>query len=206
MTTVQTELVRGYAASERKIFASARQYYRCQDCLGVSALEGSRLALETGWGQLGAACGACGGRQEHMGQVGADPHRLVTLTERSVCDERCTNARGPSCECKCGGENHGSRLLVVVTLDAGARPQITPPGEAQKLTLAASDYRGVRDAARARVEGRYGAAMEAKRSGYVDPHTFNLCLTGRRDMEAWHAACAMRSHAARNKALERIGR
>jgi hypothetical protein len=24
-----------------------------------------------------------------------------------VCDARCTSAKGPNCECSCGGANHG---------------------------------------------------------------------------------------------------
>ncbi len=28
--------------------------------------------------------------------------------EGHKCDARCMNARGPNCECSCGGENHGS--------------------------------------------------------------------------------------------------
>lgn len=27
-----------------------------------------------------------------------------------VCDGRCMSAVGPSCECQCGGENHGARF------------------------------------------------------------------------------------------------
>lgn len=31
-----------------------------------------------------------------------------TVVEGHVCDARCTSARGPSCDCSCGGKNHGS--------------------------------------------------------------------------------------------------
>jgi len=29
------------------------------------------------------------------------------VSEKHTCDARCTNAIGPSCECSCGGKNHG---------------------------------------------------------------------------------------------------
>jgi hypothetical protein len=36
--------------------------------------------------------------------------RLVkgSYSESHVCDARCLNAVGPSCECSCGGANHGA--------------------------------------------------------------------------------------------------
>ena len=201
---IQSEEVVGFRASEKRLAASARQFYRCEDCLAVVAMDGSRRELETGWDKLGAACGACGGRMEHMGQVGSDPHRLVKLSERSQCDDRCTMAVGPKCECKCGGENHGSRLIVVVTLDAGERPTVTPSRDIARHRLAAVAYRTVRDAARVRIETRYRAAMDAKWGGYVDAATFLRYREGKRVFEAFWAAVGMRSHAGRNKALARI--
>lgn len=30
-----------------------------------------------------------------------------TYNEDKACDARCMNARGPSCDCRCGGELHG---------------------------------------------------------------------------------------------------
>lgn len=30
-----------------------------------------------------------------------------TVTDHE-CDSRCTSAKGPNCECACGGANHGS--------------------------------------------------------------------------------------------------
>ena len=201
---IQTDLVRGFAASERKRGAAARQFYRCEDCLAVAAVDGARAELEVDWGKLGAACGACGGRMEHMGQVGADPRRLVKLGERSPCDDRCTMARGPSCECKCCGQNHGSHLVVVITRDAGERPTVTPARDIARHRLLAGEYRKVRDVARKRIEAHYGAAMRAKRAGYVDPATFRQYCDGKRAFEAFWIAVGMRSHAGRNKALARI--
>jgi hypothetical protein len=49
--------------------------------------------------------------------------RLVEEGVTSACDGRCTNAKGPDCECVCGGKNHGTQRLVVVQHDAGPVPQ-----------------------------------------------------------------------------------
>lgn len=60
-----------------------------------------------------------------MGKVGRTrAGRLLTPEERSPCDGRCTNARGPNCDCRCGGANHGSRRVVTVwrCADAGRVP------------------------------------------------------------------------------------
>lgn len=202
---IQSEEVRGFAASAKRLGATARQFYRCEDCLAVAAVDGKRGEVENGWGQINAACGACGGRMEHMGQVGSDPHRLVTLGEQTPCDDRCTFATGPKCNCKCGGDNHGSKLLVIVTRDAGERPTVTPARDISRHRLLAESYRMTRDAARARLDQRYGAVMAAKRAGYVDATTFRRYCEGKRAFEAFWASVAMRSHAGRNKALAAIG-
>lgn len=74
-----------------------------------------------------AACPHCGHvPQEHprirgymlphkiMGKVHRG--RLVDVRYAPPCDGRCTNAQGPSCDCQCGGANHGSgRLVEVIT-------------------------------------------------------------------------------------------
>lgn len=56
-----------------------------------------------------------------MGKVGSK-NRLMETEERCKCDARCTNARGPNCECSCGGANHGSNKVVTVQRDVGPVP------------------------------------------------------------------------------------
>jgi len=81
-----------------------RNYYRCRTCLTVYALDEDQRSTPT--------CPACArsDRVEHMGRVEAGA--LVTDRTRSACDDRCTSARGPSCDCRCNGANHGSNLVV----------------------------------------------------------------------------------------------
>lgn len=49
-----------------------------------------------------------------MGRVGRKPGSCGLLALRG--DARCTNATGPSCDCSCGGVNHGTHRVVAITL------------------------------------------------------------------------------------------
>src|SRR5690606_7250206 len=88
-----------------------RYYYRCNDCLVTSTLEEYRQDL---------AC-VCGGRVCCLGPV-TDKGRWIRKELRPECDNRCLNARGPNCDCKCNGRNHGIGLagIVEMTFDGGA--------------------------------------------------------------------------------------
>lgn len=48
--------------------------------------------------------------------------RLVEEGQAAPCDGRCTNAVGPTCDCVCGGRNHGTKALVTVSFDRGPVP------------------------------------------------------------------------------------
>lgn len=37
----------------------------------------------------------------------------VTLKPEHKCDARCTSAKGHSCECSCGGKNHGAGFQLI---------------------------------------------------------------------------------------------
>ena len=58
--------------------------------------------------------------------------QLVIERIAAPCDGRCTNASGPDCDCVCGGENHGSRRLVVIRSDGGSIRQSTTPVVAEE--------------------------------------------------------------------------
>jgi hypothetical protein len=57
-------------------------------------------------------------RPRFMGRV--EGARLTRMESRTPCDGRCIGAVGPSCDCSCGGENHGMTRLVDVAVDAGS--------------------------------------------------------------------------------------
>ena len=126
--------------------AKLRRYcYRCTDCLAVFFVEGAELPhLEC----------ACGGKVESMGRVYRD--RLVTESIRCACDSRCTGARGPSCNCKCGGENHGSNAVVTVVTDHGAVPKALNKPDLKR----GAEYRAAVDAALGRMRSRWGVWVD----------------------------------------------
>jgi hypothetical protein len=95
-----------------------RYFLRCRGCLSIMALAGERPPAAS-------RCSACEGSIEIMGQVRYQ--RIVRIEEHTPCDLRCTMASGPSCDCQCGGKNHGSKILVTVAQDVGGIPRVTPP-------------------------------------------------------------------------------
>ena len=148
----------------------AKHYYRCADCLTVAAtvekLADGRDTYGYPTGRPAAVCDACGGGIEYMGEV----HRDTLHTSKGwapICDGRCTHATGPSCDCKCGGKNHGSHLVVeVVTVSGLPRLGIQGP----QARMAGEMWRGLIARYRLAWRARFGYVTDAKRSGrYLDP-------------------------------------
>ena len=112
-----------------------RHYYRCCDCLVPMVLESDRRPSPL------PVC-VCGGTLEYMGVV--HRHRVLELEDRSPCDDRCTGATGPNCDCQCGGENHGSgRVITVVRADHGAATVVALDPEVQ--IARAKEWRDAKD-------------------------------------------------------------
>lgn len=161
-----------------------RHFYRCVDCLTVAAAD-ERLR--------DAKCGACDGIVEYMGRVQRDS--LVVTGKECPCDFRCTSALGPHCNCKCGGINHGSNVMVTVTRVTGDVPvlQIADSAKAQRI---ATEWRTAVDS----VGAEYASLSERKRysSGWLNEEDFSrLCKIG----NVLRAARKLRTHAARMKRL-----
>jgi hypothetical protein len=202
------------AAHQFALFASAappvataprtpmnRHYYRCVDCLTVMAAEVKLPYLQGSW-RYHAICDACGGKVEYMGEVHRD--RLTVTQHQTPCDDRCTHARGPSCDCKCGGKNHGSHLTVAVRLDAGAIPHLETPDPA-RARLAAEQYRARAQRVQQAINDRYGRVMDLKRAGvYLDGGDYGHWCRGAEAQRALNAARQLRTHAGRNKRLEQV--
>ncbi len=174
-----------------------RHFYRCLGCLDVLVLE-TRLTMEGGTSV--ATCGTCAQHFEYMGRVERD--RLVQDRVQCKCDDRCTSARGPLCECQCGGKNHGAGLLgyVVVAVDAGAVPVVHSKNPF-KATKALEQYRkfcALKTACLAELD-----TLRARRrsDGYLERRDFDRL----RDLD--RAATKMhtdRTHAARLKTLSLV--
>lgn len=136
-----------------------RWYYRCLDCLSVAA-SNERLPR-------GSKCGACGGCVSEMGQVSGC--RITRTEMQCACDARCTGASGPSCDCSCKGENHGTGRVVPVVRDLGPVPvlAIVPTdkaiGHAAEFRAAIDPLRAERDAIRNRTGGGWIPGAEYNR-------------------------------------------
>jgi len=107
-----------------------RHFYRCADCLSVVATETKIQPVQVppSYFYSFGECGACGGAIEYMGEVHRD--HLIRTALRVPCDGRCTGATGPSCDCRCGGKNHGSNRLVEVVVETGKLPRLMAPPDA----------------------------------------------------------------------------
>jgi len=70
---------------------------------GVWVAAKIRGFVEYGGDQEFGICSSCF-RAMDYGQLKA------TMRPECPCDGRCTGARGHSCDCSCGGANHGSNL------------------------------------------------------------------------------------------------
>ena len=124
------------------------------------------------------------------------------VTVRSVCDNRCTSARGPGCECACGGKNHGSSLWVVETRDAGGIPRVTPrDGKAGAIR---DEWRGALATFTAAFDAsRFAGPVAAKRRGEWIAD-FGTYLAGERILDGQRKARHMTSQAGRLRALREL--
>lgn len=121
-------------------------FYRCEDCLSTITYPDCNL---------NADC-VCGGILEYLGEVTQD-NRAVESVEIPICDGRCTHAKGNSCRCQCGGTNHGTELLVMITYENGKA--IVSPVDEKALTRA-TEYRAEKDAAEARIRANFGVVLD----------------------------------------------
>lgn len=169
-----------------------RYFLRCRGCLSVMAWEGSRPPARV-------RCSACEGGIEVMGVV--QRHRVVRMEDHTPCDSRCTMASGPSCNCQCGGKNHGTKITVRTAVDVGGIPRITPP-DPVKARRVHGEWLKARQEAEARVRRFFPGlgAVEAGTSSWEASQAFRA----RRYMDAIDRAGALRTHGGRLKALEKM--
>lgn len=82
-----------------------------------------------------ATCSRCSGLADHQQVKG-------TLVPSCPCDWRCIGARGPVCECSCGGKNHGGALLVADAWNASAPTHNVTP-TASRIPAAQPRFFGI---------------------------------------------------------------
>lgn len=145
-----------------------RHFFRCLDCLDVIAVDCE--TKKNGYGgrvfntypAIRPECD-CGGSLHYMGKV--QQSRLVMTSIRCACDGRCTNAIGPSCDCSCGGVNHGSQKLVTVVTDGGAVPTLKPREDVQVRRARVAEFNTALQAAKDRIASKYGERYDDFQNG-----------------------------------------
>ena len=82
---------------------------KCKRCKSAKRVDGNIRRVHAGYGRYEAriewptvVC-SCGNQYPMI-------DRIKGRTTEHVCDSRCTHAKGPNCDCSCGGKNHGSGL------------------------------------------------------------------------------------------------
>jgi len=167
---------------------ASRHFWKCPDCLTFCAVEGSCPTRLN--------CGYCSVPMTYMGAVQQD--RLTKTEERCPCDDRCTNATGPNCNCKCGGINHGTQAVVTVSIDCGPVPVANVRPSAQTL-WDLKEYRALRDV----IRSEWKSIEDLKSHGYV-PH--DQYMRGRALIRALNHARTLTSHGGRMKTLRAVSK
>lgn len=185
-----------------------RWFVRCDGCLSVSMIErpkGKRNEyLPDGFDTPAQTvkCGLCDGRVKVMGRVIRHGKSLLTdTTFRTPCDDRCTNAPGPKCECQCGGENHGTGRLVEVKHEDKI-PKVHPiaPEAARQR---AAEFTSAYEHAKARLP--YRGIAERKAAGeYLERSEYGLWVEREGYAQALRHAKGLTSHKGRMKAIAEL--
>jgi hypothetical protein len=179
------------AAAAFEGFLGDRWCMRCQHCLSVAYVTAKP---QRDVGLVGWACGLCQGPIEAMGKVEYD--RLSETIAVSVCDARCTHARGAHCACPCRGKNHGSGRTVTVTYDRGEAPEVDmPTNEVAKATA------GTFLAARSAVLVIVKELRELRNRGHLSNAKYYLMNAAEHAVDK---ATKARTHASRMKYLQAI--
>ena len=164
-----------------------RYFVRCRICLAVAAIEEHPHQVQ---------CGICDAPMEYMGRVERD--RLIRDELRTPCDDRCTFARGNHCDCKCGGKNHGSKMLVTVRHDCGPVPIVTAPRGRHQAEIRAREYRSAQTELLRQLDG----LLEQRRRGWLPADAY----TRLRELQRTNAKTAQaRDHNARMRTFRAAG-
>lgn len=165
----------------------SRWFVRCRDCFSIAAITEQPSTCEM-------CCGLCHGPIEVMGRVERD--RLVRDSYEAPCDDRCTNARGPRCDCKCHGQNHGTKRIVHIVRDCGPVPRVQMPANFKARRIAA-EWRTARTFAREALD----RLLEHRRAGWLDRADYDRMRTLQ---DALHHAYTARTHDGRIRALRAV--
>lgn len=107
-------------------------YHKCLDCLTPFSSTEKHIDV----------CD-CDGPVIFMGIVHGD--HVVKQENRPACDGRCTHAHGPSCDCACGGANHGTGRTVSTMVIQGKVKVVDPDKDIMDDMVRGYKYRELRD-------------------------------------------------------------
>jgi hypothetical protein len=163
-----------------------RWFLRCADCLEIRSTEHDPTYMQV-------RCD-CGGLVSNMGRV-TQAGTLIHQYERCACDGKCTHAKGPNCDCSCGGHNHGKGTLVCITIEGGSVPTVR--GGDPKV---AEEFRTAKAAAKSRFESMpfYADWMQGI---YIPRDAWDRL---RETQSAYNKARCYLTHTRRMKALARV--
>lgn len=216
--------------SEQVTMKQARHFLRCPDCLGVWAVElqiptREGIAANGPWARhaaeqeafKGALTGGCPYNcgtdlvPEHMGQLFGDHLSRLDGAE-AACDSSCTHARGPKCECPCGGTNHGVGILADIEVrsdqgKASARFRAAPKSAGQAVARRAEWLALLAEveAAVAPLKLRRDALLNRKHAGaWLSSEEFSALCDLKRDLARACAIADLKTHSGRVKAARTL--
>ncbi len=171
-----------------------RHFLRCRGCLSIMAINGDRPPAA-------ARCSACEGGVEVMGQV--EYKRITRPQDHTACDLRCTMASGPSCDCACGGKNHGAGIIVTTAVDRGGVPRITPP-DPERARRVHSEWLSKSQETRLRIAKHFPMVVRLRAGEPLLPDGLAQAMRGKDYLDQVLAAGILKTHHGRIKALEKI--
>ena len=175
-----------------------RYSYRCLHCLAVFAVP----AQLTG----DISCDICKDlfeypKIEYMGAVIQD--KAVPIELRCKCDDRCTTARGPRCDCQCGGVNHQRGIEAytqVLRHDQSVALTCTDPATKEKHYKIAKEFKTAYDAKMQLLEALPGYQDFIDKK-WIDRSKWEKIFYGRKGIVA---SMSLKTQASRLKKLNSI--
>lgn len=165
-----------------------RHYYKCPVCLSVMVIEREKHTR--------TYCSICDVELLWMGRVSGDLY--IREEKKCACDERCTGAQGPNCDCKCGGKNHGTGAVVTVITEMGKIK--AGPIDREKAVQRRDEYRNYEAQCRDILE-RLPRHQEYQNGTFIPGDDYWRLRQG---YSAMGKLLSMKSSAGRVKAFERF--
>ena len=131
-----------------------------------------------------------------MGKIKGD--RYIKTELKCDCDDRCTSARGPDCDCKCGGENHGKSLEAYhkVILASGKIEVASNHDDCIDLGRA---WQALATDGNAAYNAKYAKLLEMKKNGeWIERKAFLEMVDS---VNEYHRICAMKMYKSREKKM-----